>query len=165
MSGGTQQPWWRGSRGEWYVAAQMVLIVVIFFGPRALPGLPAWPAALARPTTWLGAALMFAGAALLLASALKLGSGLTPLPYPVANATLARTGAYGLVRHPMYAGGVLLAYGWAGVAHGTLTLLYATILLVFFDIKSRREERWLEERFVDYPDYRRRVRKLIPFIY
>jgi protein-S-isoprenylcysteine O-methyltransferase Ste14 len=39
------------------------------------------------------------------------------------------------------------------------------LLLVFFDIKSRREEAWLLARFPAYRDYRRRVRKLMPFIY
>ena len=43
--------------------------------------------------------------------------------------------------------------------------LWAALLLVFFDIKSRREEAWLVARFPAYADYRRRVRKLIPFIY
>ena len=44
-------------------------------------------------------------------------------------------------------------------------LLWAALLVVFFDIKSRREEAWLAARFPAYADYRRRVRKLIPFIY
>jgi protein-S-isoprenylcysteine O-methyltransferase Ste14 len=38
-------------------------------------------------------------------------------------------------------------------------------LLVFFDLKARREERWLEEAYPGYGDYRRRVRKLVPFLY
>ena len=36
---------------------------------------------------------------------------------------------------------------------------------MFFDIKSRREERWLMARFPAYASYRKRVRKLIPLIY
>ena len=57
------------------------------------------------------------------------------------------------------------AFGWAGVVQGWLTLLWALVLLVFFDIKSRREEAWLLARFPAYADYQRRVRKLLPFIY
>ena len=96
---------------------------------------------------------------------LKLGPNLTPLPYPKPDATLVRTGPYRLVRHPMYAGGIALAFGWALFVRGSLTLGYAAVLLIFFDIKSAREERWLRDKFADYPDYQRRVRKLIPFIY
>jgi protein-S-isoprenylcysteine O-methyltransferase Ste14 len=65
----------------------------------------------------------------------------------------------------MYSGGIIFAYGWAFVVHGWLTLVYATVLLIFFEIKARREEQWLIERFPEYPDYRRRVRMLIPFIH
>jgi protein-S-isoprenylcysteine O-methyltransferase Ste14 len=65
----------------------------------------------------------------------------------------------------MYAGGIALAYGWALVVRGGLTLVYATVLLIFLELKSAREERWLAAKFPDYRDYQRRVRKLIPFIH
>jgi len=65
----------------------------------------------------------------------------------------------------MYAGGILLACGWALVAHGWVTLVYAAVLVVLLDIKCAREERWLVEKYPEYPDYQRRVRKLIPFVY
>ncbi|RPJ87566.1 MAG: isoprenylcysteine carboxylmethyltransferase family protein [Acidobacteria bacterium] len=160
-----QPPWWRGKRGEWYVIVQLVLIGVFFFGPRTLPGLPDWPALRDWISTFAGAILIFAGAALFFAGLLMLGSGLTPLPYPRAKAKLIQTGPYGIVRHPIYAGGLVLAYGWALAVQGWFTLLYATILLVFLDFKSAREERWLVEKFPDYPEYQRRVRRLIPFVY
>jgi len=38
-------------------------------------------------------------------------------------------------------------------------------LLVFFHLKSRREERWLVERYPEYADYQKRVKKIIPFIW
>jgi protein-S-isoprenylcysteine O-methyltransferase Ste14 len=158
-------PWWRGARGEWYFGCQLILMAIVFLGPRTLPGLPDWRAPLARISVFAGVALMLAGSCLLLAGLLRLGSNVTPLPYPKPRATLVRTGPYRLVRHPMYGGGIVLAYGWALVVRGWLTLVYATALLVFLEIKSAREERWLTERFPDYPDYQRRVRKLIPFIH
>ncbi len=158
--------WWRGTRGEWYVVAQLVVMAVVFFGPRTLPGLPVWAASVARIAVIVGAVLMAAGLSLLLAALFRLGSSnLTPLPAPRTHATLVRTGAYGIVRHPMYAGGVLLAFGWALVVRGWLTLVYAFVLFVFVEIKSGREERWLAARFPEYPEYRRHVRKLIPFVH
>jgi protein-S-isoprenylcysteine O-methyltransferase Ste14 len=108
---------------------------------------------------------MLAGAGLLLAGSLRLRSNLTPLPYPKPQATLVQTGPYRFVRHPMYAGGILLAFGWALVVRGWLTLVYAALLFVFLDVKSAREERWLADKFPDYLDYQRRVRKLVPFIH
>jgi len=165
MPDSADPPWWHGARGEWLVAAQLVLIALVFLGPRTLAGLPEWPAALARISIAVGAALMLAGACLLLAGLFALGTNLTPLPFPKPHATLVTTGPYRLVRHPMYAGGIVLAYGWALLARGWLTLVYATVLLIFLEIKSAREERWLVDTFPDYPDYQRRVRKLIPFIH
>jgi protein-S-isoprenylcysteine O-methyltransferase Ste14 len=60
---------------------------------------------------------------------------------------------------------LLTALAFALSVQGWLTLFEAAALAVFFDIKSRREEVWLGEHFPNYEDYRRRVRKLIPFIY
>lgn len=34
----SKTPWWKGTRGEWYVVAQIALIVLVFFGPRNIPG-------------------------------------------------------------------------------------------------------------------------------
>ena len=109
--------------------------------------------------------LALAGVLLLLSGLLRLGPNLTPLPYPTAGATLIQSGPYRFVRHPMYAGGIAIAYGWSLFVCGWLTLVYATILFAFLDVKATREERWLTSRFPDYPAYQRRVRKLIPFIH
>jgi protein-S-isoprenylcysteine O-methyltransferase Ste14 len=159
-------PWWKGSHGEWYLAAQLALMALVFFGPRTLPSLPGWPTALAQILRIVGVVLIVAGSGLLLAGLLQLGSrSLSPLPSPRRHAALIQTGPYRLVRHPMYAGGMVLAYGWGLAVHGWLTLVYATVLAVFLDIKSSREERWLVEKFPDYLDYQRRVSKLIPFIH
>jgi protein-S-isoprenylcysteine O-methyltransferase Ste14 len=141
------------------------LIVLVFFGPRTWPGWPIWSA----PFTWLGTILggviMFAGLLLLAAAIFRLGSNLTSVPYPKDKGTLIETGPYRLVRHPMYCGGILISLGWAFLVHGWLTLAYAIIIFVFFDVKSRREEEWLKAKFPGYGEYQKRVRKLIPFVY
>ena len=157
--------WWRGKRGEWYVVIQAGLFVLVILGPRTLPGLPAWPPAARLPVLLFGGALLLSGVLLALWGAVSLGSNLTPLPLPKDGARLVETGAYRLVRHPIYGGIILLAYGWSLLAQGYLTLCYATLVLIFLDLKSRREERWLVERYPGYHDYRKRVRKLIPYIY
>ena len=160
-----RSPWWKGGRGEWYVVVQVALFGVILFGPRAWPGQSGWSPTLARAGTWGGLALMVAGGGLMLAAFFKLGRNLTPLPYPRDGGQLVERGAYALVRHPIYCGGIALAFGWGLLVHGVLTLGYATLLLLFLDVKSRREERWLRAKFPTYPSYQQRVRKLIPFVY
>jgi protein-S-isoprenylcysteine O-methyltransferase Ste14 len=158
-------PWWRGARGEWLVLVQLVLFAVVIFGPRTWRGCPVWMEPFAPISAIAGALLLVAGGILILAGALKLGVNLTPVPYPRPNATLIETGAFRFVRHPMYSGGILMAFGWGLWVHGWLTTGYALLLFVFFDIKSRREERWLREKFPGYAAYQNRVRKLIPFVY
>ena len=157
--------WWTGARGEWLVVGQLVLMGLVFFGPRTVPGLPAWAFPLPRECMFAGCFLMVAGGALLAAGILRLGRGVTPLPFPRDQAALVQTGPYGLVRHPMYGGGLVLAFGWALFVHAWLTLGYVVVLLVFLDLKSRREERWLQDKYPEYGEYQRRVRKLIPFVY
>lgn len=117
------------------------------------------------PTRLLGLGAIFGGSVLLLAGALSLGRNLTPLPRPKAGARLVRTGPYRLVRHPIYSGLLIAAFGWA-LLHGRwLGLLAATSLVPFFDAKATREEAWLVERFPAYPAYRQRVAKLVPGLY
>lgn len=159
------QQWWQGRRGEWYVALQGAIFALVFLGPKNGFGLPPWPDAVATLASYAGGLLVALGALMAIAAAMHLGDNLTPLPRPKDNATLIVSGPYRLVRHPIYCGVLLIATGWALFAHGSLTLAYAALLLVFFDLKSRREELWLSERFADYAAYQRRVRKLIPFIY
>ena len=53
---------------------------------------------------------------------------------------------------------------WRG-ERGEWYVGFALGVLVFFDIKSRLEERWLAEKFPGYPACRERVKKLIPWVY
>ena len=159
------EPWWKGTRGEWYVVVQFFIFALIAFGPRAWPGAKAWNPPFSWIASGIGAVLILSGGALAIAGVMKLGRNLSALPYPREGAPLRQTGAYAVVRNPIYGGLIIAAFGWGLFVNGWLTLLYAATLLVFFDIKSRREERWLCERFPEYAQYQRRVRKLNPWVY
>lgn len=158
-------PWWKGARGEWLVVGQIVLMALVFFGPRNLAGWPRWSYPYDVAGTILGGLLFLAGAYLLFSGIFRLGPNLTPLPYPKDNGTLIESGAFSIVRHPLYCGGIGMALGFALLVHGWLTIVYVVILFVFFDFKSRREEAWLQAKYSNYGDYQKRVRKLIPFVY
>jgi protein-S-isoprenylcysteine O-methyltransferase Ste14 len=157
--------WWKGERGEWYVVAQIVLFILLFFGPRTSPGLPEWRSPYAEIGGIVGSFLLVIGGAMFMSGIFMLGRNITPLPYPKDQAELIESGPYRFVRHPIYSGGIIFAFGWALWNHGWFTIGYAVILLVFFDIKARREEKWLKEKFTNYAGYQKRVRKLIPFVY
>jgi protein-S-isoprenylcysteine O-methyltransferase Ste14 len=158
--------WWKGERGEWYVVAQVFLFVLVAVGPNSWPGWPAWPEPVATMARGLGILFMLAGAGLAIAGVLRLGSNLTPLPYPRDGSSLIESGPYAIVRNPIYSGLIFGALGWGLWRNGPLTIVYALALFVFFDVKSRLEERWLAEKFGDdHADYRSRVKKLIPWVY
>lgn len=103
-----QPPWWKGSRGEWYVIAQFVLFALVVFGPRTWSGSPTWTSPYMQLGTIGGGILLLMGGLLAVAGIFGLGANLTPLPYPKDEATLVETGPYRLVRHPIYSGVILM---------------------------------------------------------
>ncbi len=113
----------------------------------------------------MGSVAILVGGLGFAAGIFRLGTNLTAVPYPKDQGTLIETGPYRFVRHPMYSGMILMALGWSFWIHGWLTIGYALILFVFFDIKARHEEKWLTEKFAGYPAYQARVHKLIPYVY
>ncbi len=161
----TSSPWWRGRRGEWYVVVQFCLFALVAFGPGSWNGSPVWPVADGLVPAAVGWSLLVGGGVLAACGALRLGSRICAVPYPPEHAVLQKSGAFCLVRHPMYCGAILAAFGWAMVSRGWLTVGYAVLLFMLFDLKSRREEKWLIAKFADYSEYQRRVHRLIPFIY
>ncbi|MEM7125931.1 MAG: isoprenylcysteine carboxylmethyltransferase family protein [Chloroflexota bacterium] len=156
---------WRGERGEWYVILQFFLFALIAFGPESTEWLPSWEGRIRTVSQLFG--LLFAGCGLLLLAAgtLHLGSNLTALPHPKDDAKLVTHGAYRFVRHPIYSGILLGALGWSLWKGSPLMLIYSGILLLFFDIKSRKEEQWLTNKFDQYEQYQSKVPKLLPFVY
>lgn len=154
-----------GSRGEGWVIAQFILIPVLLFAVYRWPLHLAWPSAVIWIGRGLGVVIAVFAAWLALHGVRDLGRNLTPNPKPIEDGQLVQTGTYALVRHPIYAG-LILGMLALGLLFNTLTgLLASGVLFLFFDLKARQEERWLSEKYADYAAYRRRTRKLIPFIY
>jgi len=116
-------------------------------------------------TTIVAAFLLLGGGALALAGLLHLGASLTPLPHPRDGGRLVETGAYALVRHPIYGGLVLGSLGYGLLCASPLAIAGALVLLGFFRLKSAREEIWLGERYPAYEAYAARTKRMLPFIY
>jgi protein-S-isoprenylcysteine O-methyltransferase Ste14 len=163
---GFSTDWWRGQKGEYWVLGQAILslgfVLLPSYTPTALDLLPnhnQWIA-------WAGTLFFGAIAAMLLiGGGLHLGENLTPLPHPKQEGQLVTTGIYGIVRHPLYGGVVFLAIAYSFWQWSLVHLLGAVVLLIFFDLKARKEETWLQDKFSNYGDYRSQVRKLIPWLY
>ncbi len=152
----------KSSRGELYVLVQAILLIALFFGPKDVFGLPD---KLNQTLWWIGQILFYSGIVIAIWAAILLGPNLTPLPKPKPSGQLIQTGLYKLVRHPIYFGVILISFGWAGIEQTIYTLVLAFVLLIFFDLKSRQEERWLTQKFSEYAEYKMTTKKLIPFVY
>jgi protein-S-isoprenylcysteine O-methyltransferase Ste14 len=96
---------------------------------------------------------------------LSLRRALTPIPQPARNASLVTNGLYRWMRHPLYTSMILATLGWSLVQLSFATALYAMLVALFFDRKVAREEMFLRERYPQYEDYAKRVRRFIPGIY
>ena len=117
---------------------------------------------------WLkgaGVLLVFAGAFVIAKAARALGSGLTPFPKPADGGELVEDGPYAVVRHPVYAGGMLVFAG-ISLALSPWALAGTAALAVVWGLKARVEERFLAARYPAYADYCTRTRyRLVPFVY
>jgi protein-S-isoprenylcysteine O-methyltransferase Ste14 len=157
----------KAARDRW-VWAQLVLVLLVALGVPwfthqvnrdgadfVLRTDPAWIRSLSVLPIAAGLALLSWGAR-------TLGRNLTPGTEPLAAGTLVTHGPYTHVRHPMYAGMVLLLAGYTlAWSNWIMALLVGLLAWLFFDGKARVEERWLLERFPNYGPYRQRVRRRV----
>ncbi len=92
--------------------------------------------------------------------------------YAAANVTveagqqLVSTGLYGLVRHPMYTGNVILMAG-IPLALGTYWgLVFVIPGLIVLLLRIRDEEELLGHELNGYPEYTRHVHyRLVPYVW
>jgi len=146
----------RDLRGSALVGAQVVCVSAL-----AWPGAPRWR--LPRPVR-VGAGLaVVVGNAVAAAGTLRLGRHLSALPAPPGHAVLRTDGAYGVIRHPIYAGLLMASTGWAVHRARPEPLVAVGLLSVVLHVKAGYEERLLRERFgAAYDDYAARVPRLLP---
>jgi protein-S-isoprenylcysteine O-methyltransferase Ste14 len=150
-----------GKRGEGYVVIQLLLLLLVAVSP--------W---LDQNTFYGGAIVKILGGLFLviaigiaIVSITKLGQNLTALPQPKAQSQLVASGIYAFIRHPIYSSLMLISLGWALWHSSLVTFGSALLLCIWLELKSRREEAYLQEKFANYPAYAKKVKKFIPFIY
>lgn len=152
-----------GPRGEgWFVLQILFMSVVLVAGLIAganWSGAPRFAAGVA------GAVLMLSGVALGFLGIRDLEGSLSPMPRPTEDAVLISDGIYRRLRHPIYAGLILLAFGWSLLTASLLALALSLAFAGLLDLKARREEVWLRERFPGYAAYAARTSRFVPGLY
>lgn len=147
------------------VAPEVVLTAIAalwsFYGRGAAPPYSSWRAAFAL----VGAGLALGGVALTVWSWVSLPSVGTG-HYLLEGQPLVTKGAYGAVRHPIYAGAFLIWFGLAA-AYASKAILILTIMYVIpaYLLNIREEEKMMLSRYGDeYRAYRRRAGAFVPRI-
>lgn len=80
--------------------------------------------------------------------------------------TVVDTGIYGVVRHPMYAGNLLVNMGLSLWLGSYTAMLFAAIPLALLMVRIGIEERFLWRELPGYPEYTTRVRyRLVPGVW
>ncbi len=148
-----------GKRGEIWVLLQILAFVLVIWSPAGSR------VRLPDPIRWIGALLIISGLVLCSMGAINLGRNITPFPIPVNQGSLVVGGAYRIVRHPIYGGLILWAFGWSLWSGNLSRLLFSLALFGLLDAKSRYEEAHLTRKYDNYDEYRQRVKRLIPWIY
>lgn len=110
-----------------------------------------------------GVALTLAGALFAIWARLTIGTNWSGRPSVKAGHTLVVNGPYALARHPIYTG-LLAAAAGTGLCVGEWrAILGFSLLFAALAAKIGQEERFMLQTFPDsYPDYRKRVKALIP---
>ncbi len=152
-----------GRRGGGWVFIQVILFwVLIAAGVRGKGDIDG-PLLLLAVS--LGTFLVALGAVIIFKGIRGLRESVTPMPKPKPDGALVVDGIYAYVRHPIYLGVIVVAFGWSVAMDSLYALIVAGIYVVFFDLKSRREEVWLREQYPDYAAYAAHTRKFVPYVY
>ena len=145
--------------GSKWVWAQFGVVLLIGISILMFGGEPqAW-------ATVIAVALFVVGQVIAIAAALKMRQYLTAHPAPAHGAALLRDGVYGLARHPMYGGVILMAAAVSVFDLNVVAGLLTVGLVVLFFGKSRYEESLLTDAFLGYAAYQQQVsRRFIPWV-
>jgi protein-S-isoprenylcysteine O-methyltransferase Ste14 len=152
-----------GPRGEGWLFLQLLLLLAIAATAIAFPS-PVG-SSIEQMARVLGLVVLIGGLIVFALGIITLGRSLSPLPAPLPSAELVERGIYRFIRHPIYTGLILAGLGGSIYAVSPLALLLTGALAVVLDLKSRREEIWLRERFAGYAAYVARTRRFIPGLY
>jgi protein-S-isoprenylcysteine O-methyltransferase Ste14 len=113
----------------------------------------------------IGAIITVAGMAILIWARQSLGSNWSQIVSTKQGHELVTSGPYRYVRHPMYTGGLLACIGSAIVVGDGFVFLLILLGSIFL-WRVGAEDTLLARQFPDeFPDYARRTRALIPFLW
>jgi protein-S-isoprenylcysteine O-methyltransferase Ste14 len=120
------------------VSVQVVVFIVFALVPTRSPSVL---------STVMGVPVIIGGGVFLVWAFKSLGNSLTANPVPLSHATLRTSGAFRVVRHPIYTGLLISLFGFVILMGSWWTLGWWLVSVLFFLGKSRWEDSLLEVKF------------------
>lgn len=140
--------WWKTTRGNGIYPG----------GAGLVPAAGSW-------LIMLGVVLVLAGIAFAIWARVHLGRNWSGTPSIKKDHELVTSGPYRFVRHPIYTGMITALLGTAFV-DGIVWLVAFIIFGIVFIMRIPVEERFMTQLFPDqYPEYKKRTKALVPFVY
>jgi protein-S-isoprenylcysteine O-methyltransferase Ste14 len=166
FAGGDLSPGIREDRANRWVLIPFAVIGL------ALGYLPAytdrigWLTIDGNTTRWIGVVLAAVGSALRIWPVFVLGNRFSGLVAIQPNHRLQTTGIYSVIRHPSYAGLLILTAGWSLAFRSGVGLILIAMFVPPLLARIRSEEALLQSQFgAEYDAYRARTSRLIPGLF
>jgi len=124
-----------GSRREFYVVPQFILVFSILIGK-----LPVYTEVI---STLFGPVIFLLGLFVMGLAIKEMGGSFTAYPVPVPKekgGILIRSGIFSVVRHPIYAGNLCCFIGLSIITESSMRLLLTLFYYLYVEIKSKQEE-------------------------
>jgi protein-S-isoprenylcysteine O-methyltransferase Ste14 len=110
-------------------------------------------------------AFVVVGAAFAIWARLTIGTNWSGMVTLKEDHELMQSGPYHLVRHPIYTGLLLMGVATAVNVDQPIAFAVVAVVIVMFFFKIRLEEKLMTESFPDqYPQYRQKVKAIIPYV-
>jgi protein-S-isoprenylcysteine O-methyltransferase len=153
----------RGDRGSTYLVVGAYLVVTVLIN--VLHSMPAGH--LQQRWRWAGVVMIILGLLLRGWGMRALGTAFSRTLRAPSDQGLVQAGPYRLIRHPGYAGSLLVWTGYAlGSGNWINAALAAAILLAAYTWRISAEEKVLADAFgSEYVRYSQHTKRLVPFLY
>ena len=145
-------------KGNLLVLGQFVLLGLLIFVPSSGLNTGVFSYFLSA----LSLTSLFLGFVILALSALALGKSLTAHPIPGKNAVLVTDGLYKFVKHPIYSGVILAAFGLTITGGFFPHVIFFVALVLLLNYKASFEEKLLASTYAGYVEYSKKTGRFIP---
>ena len=157
--GFSKQGLFNNYKGEWYLFAQILVILLHLIPPH--PKIENIAISIKTFCIIIGLTMSIKGLIIVIKAFIDLGENLTPLPYPKNDSSLIKYSSYKNVRHPIYKGLLFISLGTCIFLLSVMHLVLLISLAFVLKIKAVKEEEILKIKFPEYRKYIKEVPAII----